>query len=340
MAKVSIVVPVYNAEKYLDQCVESLVQQTYKNIEILLVDDGSKDCSCAICDKWAQADSRIVVIHKQNAGACIARKDGIAAATGKYVCFLDSDDYAQPTFCQKMLEQMVNNNADLVECAYSIFSDVKETAHLPWAEMLNLNRDAFLDQVVRNTIVSGTEAVIMWNKMYLRQNIMDYVKDYGQDVLEDYLFNMQYYTGVQKYVYIPQCLVNYRQVSNSLSRRCNLKTFEILKAVDAKKTSCLQEMGLTTPADNRQAALWFVQYTYSFLVAYLQSVGNVGKRFARQILEDPVLVEKCECISTHHNWARLIAVGRYRVAYRRLKQKAMRNRIIRQLAAVKAKLKG
>lgn len=339
MAKISIIVPVYNAEKYLDQCVESLVQQTYKNIEILLVDDGSKDCSGAICDKWAQADSRIVVIHKQNAGACIARKDGIAAATGKYVCFLDSDDYAQPTFCQQMLEQMVNNNADLVECAYSIFSDVKETAHLPWAEMLNLNRDAFLDQVVRNTIVSGTEAVIMWNKMYLRQKIMDYVRDYGQDVLEDYLFNMQYYTGVQRYVYIPECLVNYRKVQNSLSRRCNPRTFEILKKVDAEKLRCLTEMGLVSQADNKQASHWFVAYTFSFLMAYLLSDNNQGQAFVLPILQDSLLRERCAEIAGQQKWASLVAANNHKAAYNYLKQKTATHKIHCRLAALKAKLR-
>ena len=92
----SIVVPIYNVEKYLDRCIKSIVSQTYGNLEILLVDDGSPDDCPRVCDEWAEKDSRIKVVHKLNAGLGYARNTGIENATGKYICFFDSDDYIEP----------------------------------------------------------------------------------------------------------------------------------------------------------------------------------------------------------------------------------------------------
>lgn len=114
MEKVTIVVPVYNTEKYLDECIKSIVNQTYENIEVILIDDGSKDNSPKICDKWAQKDSRIQVIHKMNEGAGIARNTGISNASGEYICFFDSDDYIEPYTIEKSLNALLENNADIV----------------------------------------------------------------------------------------------------------------------------------------------------------------------------------------------------------------------------------
>lgn len=102
---VTVVVPVYNVEKYLDRCVESVTEQTYKNLEIILVDDGSTDSCPKMCDEWAGCDSRIKVIHKENQGLGLARNSGLDAARGKYVCFIDSDDFV---------------DSDTIECAVSV----------------------------------------------------------------------------------------------------------------------------------------------------------------------------------------------------------------------------
>lgn len=93
MLKFSIIVPVYNVEAYLDECIQSVLEQTYTDFELILVDDGSKDNSGTICDRWAQHDSRVFVVHKQNGGLSSARNEGLRHITGQYVMFLDSDDY-------------------------------------------------------------------------------------------------------------------------------------------------------------------------------------------------------------------------------------------------------
>lgn len=111
---ISIVVPVYNAEKYLKRCVESIVNQTYKNLEIILVDDGSPDSCPQLCDKLAQEDKRIKVIHKKNQGLGMARNSGIEIATGKFICFFDSDDYIKLETIEKAYESAKKYNSEIV----------------------------------------------------------------------------------------------------------------------------------------------------------------------------------------------------------------------------------
>ena len=114
MDKVSIVVPIYNTEKYLDECIESIVNQTYKNLEIILIDDGSKDKSPQMCDEWAKKDNRIKIIHKSNEGAGASRNRGIAVATGKFIYFVDSDDYIAPTLVEKCLNAISKSPSAMV----------------------------------------------------------------------------------------------------------------------------------------------------------------------------------------------------------------------------------
>ena len=111
--KVSIIIPVYNVEKYLAECLDSVIKQSHSNLEIILVDDGSKDNSGKIADRYAEKDSRIKVIHKENEGVSTARNTGIDAATGEYVCFSDADDYLMEDYVEYLLELITKNDADI-----------------------------------------------------------------------------------------------------------------------------------------------------------------------------------------------------------------------------------
>ena len=111
---VSIIIPIYNVEKYLNGCIESVVKQTYTNLEIILIDDGSPDNCPQICDEWAKKDQRIKVIHKENGGQGIARNTGIENATGEFVCFLDSDDYLDLTTIEKAYALAKKECAEIV----------------------------------------------------------------------------------------------------------------------------------------------------------------------------------------------------------------------------------
>lgn len=116
MSKISVIVPVYKSEKYLEYCVESILNQTYKNIELILIDDGSPDQSAEICDEYARKDSRVRVIHKENGGVSTARNAGLDVAKGDYLTFVDSDDYLEADMYEKMMAKMKEYDCDIVMC--------------------------------------------------------------------------------------------------------------------------------------------------------------------------------------------------------------------------------
>ena len=121
---VTVIIPIYNVEKYLDRCVESVIGQTYQDIEIILVDDGSKDRSGTMCDWWKEKDGRITVVHKANGGLSSARNAALDICHGDYVIFLDSDDYLDKCAVELMLDDAIKTDADIVEAPfYHIYDD-------------------------------------------------------------------------------------------------------------------------------------------------------------------------------------------------------------------------
>lgn len=146
---VSVIVPVYNVEQYLNKCVDSIINQTYGNIEIILVDDGSADNSGKICDKYSLNDKRVKVIHKSNGGLSDARNRGIDISRGKYLAFIDSDDWIEPDMIEKMYNNAIENNADISICQYEIVR----------------SREATIDNNPGKTIVyEGTDAILAMYK--------------------------------------------------------------------------------------------------------------------------------------------------------------------------------
>lgn len=120
---ISVYVPIYKVERYLEKCIDSIINQTYKNLEIILVDDGSPDNCGAICDRYAAADARIKVIHKENGGISDARNAGIAAALGEYIATIDSDDYIAPDFIEKLYSMISQTGADIAVCSFDVVGE-------------------------------------------------------------------------------------------------------------------------------------------------------------------------------------------------------------------------
>lgn len=131
MAVISVIVPVYKAEKYIEDCVRSILGQTYGDFELILVEDGSPDASGAICDALAAEDSRIRVIHKENGGAATARNAGLDAAKGKYIAFVDGDDLIHPQYLELLLAMLQKDKADVAWCHYDFFTDESAFSSLP-----------------------------------------------------------------------------------------------------------------------------------------------------------------------------------------------------------------
>lgn len=335
MPQISIIVPVYNAEKFLPQCIESLLAQTFQDIEIILVNDGSTDSSLDICEKYAKIDTRITIISKDNEGVAKARRDGIMKASAEYITFIDSDDYYEPEFCKKMFFCIRESDADLVECDYYSVSESSKRKHRIYSSDMELDVEKFHEIVVKKTIVNGSEAVVLWNKLFRKGLIIETVKEFGDDQLEDYVFNVQYYTMVERYVYIHQCLTNYRQVPMSLSRKCNLQAYEILKRAEIIKEGCLEKMGLVTDADKKEDAVWFVNYTMNFLNQYLLVNIPHSNEYMKNILQSEMFNEKCSLISQSDTFAQLITEKKFEDALRKIKRDAIMKKIRINLSRIK-----
>jgi glycosyltransferase involved in cell wall biosynthesis len=161
---ISIIIPVYKAEKYLDECISSIVGQTYNNLEIILIDDGSPDSSGAICDRWAEKDSRITVIHIQNSGAAAARNIGLRVATGDYIGFVDSDDYIAETMYETMLEAMLNSGKKMAYCgAYRV------TVNKGIVEMPSVQQQIEFDtEAAIKNLFYGKIDTAVWSKLFER----------------------------------------------------------------------------------------------------------------------------------------------------------------------------
>lgn len=140
---ISIIVPIYNVEKYLSRCIESILNQTYKNIELILVDDGSPDNSPQICDHYANVDDRVCVIHQCNAGVSVARNAGLKIAKGQYIGFVDPDDWVAPEMYESMLDEIENVDTDLVICGYNYYD---EEGNVDTKRLYQIRENEFLSQ--------------------------------------------------------------------------------------------------------------------------------------------------------------------------------------------------
>lgn len=302
---VSIVVPVYNVEEYLNECVKSLVNQTYTNLEIILVDDGSTDSSPDLCEQWAKKDKRIRVIHKRNAGAGMARNTGMDNAHGKYMFFIDSDDYIDITTVEKCVQSAQGSNSDVVLFGRNnVFHDGRIVSDRISAPCLTFSGDALRTELLPGmfTYKYGygiTSAGRMHNLNVLKQNGLRFDSE-REIVSEDSFFSLELFSKIETVTLVPECLYYYRKRSNSISRRYQEDRQTINDNFVQKSVQLCEELGYPIKV------VWAVQARYlMYSLAHMkQIVGSHvsyrGKYRAlrtvfndtvlRQILTDDVLV--------------------------------------------------
>lgn len=218
MDLVSVVVPVYNAELYLDRCISSICSQTYTNIEILLIDDGSNDQSLNICKKWQLNDKRVNVIHQENQGVSAARNKGIQMSEGKYILQVDSDDYISPNMITRMINVLMKDNSDLVICD---FEKGKE-------EDYKFN----LENKIESELIKSYEAlsriygnnhdklryVVPWAKLY-KKNLFNETKYPNGKIFEDIYLTHHIINKCTKISILNEKLTYYYQAPNSIMNR-------------------------------------------------------------------------------------------------------------------------
>ena len=219
---VSIVVPVFNAEKYLAKCIESVLKQTYETLEVILIDDGSKDGSAVICDQYALFDERIIVFHIKNSGVSNARNLGIQKATGKYICFIDSDDVIDKEYVEKLVVPYLQYPIELSICGI--------LEEIVWKNIKRVRRPK---AKLTGSFCSDYYALIEFlrvpfSKLYMLNIIKDNKIRFPQNIsyAEDQVFNFQYYYYVKEYSFIDEPLYTYIHRRDTLSDLRNVCTQE------------------------------------------------------------------------------------------------------------------
>lgn len=228
---ISVIVPVYNAEKYLRKCVDSIVDQTYRKLEIILVDDGSQDNSGTICDEYAQSDRRVKVIHKENGGPSSARNEGIKAATGDYVAFVDSDDWLDVT----MYEDVVFKAAEDADAIMYNLKYVNENSESISASpelkegSIHISNDRFMDiyYLAYNSLLG-----YICNKLWKRSMLKD-ESFLNITLREDLCFAMKMLNKIRSIYCVDVCGYNYVLRPTSLLHSCNKNNAEAIAVVDS-----------------------------------------------------------------------------------------------------------
>lgn len=205
-AKISIIVAVYNIEKYLPKCIDSILAQTYQNLQIILVDDGSTDASTSICDEYAAKDDRIQVIHKRNGGLSDARNAGLEIVTGEYVGYVDGDDWIEPKMYEEMLTACIKERAEVAVCRYKkIYTDKvidgssDEVIGLMPREAWNIYINEHPQYIIYNSV---------WSKLFKWELVKDLRFPVGRNS-EDILYTTKAFCRMHKCVYLDTAYYNY-----------------------------------------------------------------------------------------------------------------------------------
>ena len=244
--KITVIVPVYNVENYLRKCLDSIIAQTYKNIEIIVVNDGSTDASGQICQEYTQIDNRIVYIEKENGGLSEARNVGLDKMTGSYVTFIDSDDWAELDYVEILYKKIIEYQADISVGNYYSYNEDEETYYF------HIYGDSYYEKVYDNISIfenlyesqemKSFALISAWGKLY-KAKLFDYLRFEKGKLGEDGYFNQKMYLSVNKVVYLNKGLYAYRQRSGSITNTWTEKWMHALVDAMSERITLLANMG-------------------------------------------------------------------------------------------------
>ena len=212
--KISVVIPIYNVEDYLEECLQSVVRQTYADLQIILVDDGSSDQCPALCDAWAKKDARIQVIHQKNSGLAAARNSGLAIAEGDYIAFVDSDDVIAEDMLYELLKILLKERADIADCDYISFEEnsmLQGAFSQEISEICSYDTESALAHLLEENPFHYT----VWNKLYTRR-ILESLRFEDGKKYEDVFFTWQAFGLSRRIVKASAVFYGYRQRPGSI----------------------------------------------------------------------------------------------------------------------------
>lgn len=248
-ALISVIVPIYNVEDYLVECLESILRQTYQNLEVILVDDGSIDASGTICDEYQKKDGRIVVRHKENGGVGAARNTGLELATGDYIAFTDPDDWMEADMLEKMINVLKSRQADISFCRFhtEIIPEERRYIYKPIEKKVGNGSDAVCQMF--NALAYGT---MVWNKMFHRKMIYSldgsFIK-FSEELKcgEDEIWLIEVVQNAHCVAYLQEELYYWRVRDNSAYRDDKITDIKIMDII-------AQEKALSLIKDNQSDA--------------------------------------------------------------------------------------
>ncbi|MDR0852548.1 MAG: glycosyltransferase [Clostridiales Family XIII bacterium] len=280
-ARISVIISVYNAKRYLKECVQSVQNQTHTALEIILVDDGSKDGSSALCDAIAEQDERIVVIHKKNGGVSTARNAGLKAATGAYITFVDCDDRIDPDMYETLLALLLEKNADVVVSTFYEERADGSILKTDTGDIAVLNGTEATAAILGNMKDRTTHRMMIWffvwNKLYKASLLKGIRFDSATDSAEDVPFNLKVFEKAQQIVLLEKPFYFWRKSYVSLSNRhapdalCGgANTSEIMYSYAKKLPKKYKRAAVTSAFRN---LYWY----YSFCIAEIYRAGKDGR---------------------------------------------------------------
>ena len=274
MELVSIIIPVYKVEKYLNKCVESVVNQTYKNLEIILVDDGSPDNCPEMCDEWAKKDSRIKVIHRKNGGLSAARNSGIDIAKGEYFCFVDSDDYVDIDFVRFLYEALKLKSADIAICEITVIDEKNIVIDDSKTRQRISSETKTGLELLGYILPAKTYAyVVACNKLYKRELFKELRYTEGKIHEDEYIIH-RLYAKCNKVVLIDKPLYFYLKRENSIiGIGFNIKRMDIVEALEDRFKLCKE---INQPELARKA-LYVLLSTIAYYTELIDVATNIDR---------------------------------------------------------------
>ena len=259
---ISIIVPIYKVEPYLDKCIRSILNQTYRNLQIILVDDGSPDGCGAICDFYKVYDERVCVIHKTNGGLSDARNAGLEVASGEYIGFVDSDDFIHPQMYEVLLGNLTGTNSDISVCGFQWIGE-EQFPEGPGENIYHIfeGKD-ILEQLIEDNVTT----VLAWNKLYKREVFENKRYEVGR-LHEDEFIIHKILADIERIVYTDMKLYYYVKRSGSIVNAKNIKS--IIDAWDALEDRCifLKNLDMRLYSFSRRLQLEILLYSYYALIS-------------------------------------------------------------------------
>lgn len=291
---ISVIVPIYNVEQYLDKCITSIVNQSYKNLEIILIDDGATDRCPDICDKWQIKDARIIVIHKENGGLSDARNAGLKIATGKYISFIDSDDFISKYFVEILYKNIVDTQSDLIQCSHLTVDE----EYLEIQKSIDKNLDIktySTKEAFRLLIEEKKFNQVVWNKLYKRKLLQEIRFEYNK-LNEDDFFTYQIFAKCRKISYVNLPLYYYSIRDKSIMRKqYSIKRLDGLEA-RFLRYEFLKENYYDLCSLAKKNLVFFIMYCYQMVLTInnkkeKKQAEKITRDYFKKVISDNISME-------------------------------------------------